>query len=264
MSGALADSPAALFAAAVADAPAQPLITFYDDRTGERTELSAATLGNWVAKTANLLVDEAATAPGDRAGILLPAHWQTAAVLLGCWTAGLTVTGTRSAEPVDVVFAAADQLAEAAAWRALETYGLALAPMAAPLARTLPEVPAGVGDYVVEVRAHGDHFLPAEPVDPETPAFSDPSGSHLSHRDLATRAAARAEEMTLVAGDRLLVVPDDPGLGAAVDWLLAPLAAGASVVLCAGPDLAGLLSRADTERVTITWGVDIPGRRRAK
>jgi len=32
-----------------------PLMTFYDDATGERTELSGATLANWVSKTANLL-----------------------------------------------------------------------------------------------------------------------------------------------------------------------------------------------------------------
>ena len=37
----------------------QPLVTFYDDATGERTELSGITVGNWVAKTGNLL-----TAPG--------------------------------------------------------------------------------------------------------------------------------------------------------------------------------------------------------
>ena len=34
------------------------MLTFYDDATGERTELSAATLGNWAAKTANFVVDE--------------------------------------------------------------------------------------------------------------------------------------------------------------------------------------------------------------
>src|SRR5690606_31992912 len=33
---------------------ARPLITFYDDATGERIELSGVTTANWVAKTANL------------------------------------------------------------------------------------------------------------------------------------------------------------------------------------------------------------------
>ena len=36
-------------------AAARPLITFYDDATGERVELSAATTANWAAKAANLL-----------------------------------------------------------------------------------------------------------------------------------------------------------------------------------------------------------------
>jgi hypothetical protein len=38
--------------------PVRPLVTHYDDATGERVELSATTLENWVSKTANLLQDE--------------------------------------------------------------------------------------------------------------------------------------------------------------------------------------------------------------
>ena len=38
--------------------PGRPLVTFYDDATGERTELSVTTYANWVAKVASLLVDE--------------------------------------------------------------------------------------------------------------------------------------------------------------------------------------------------------------
>ena len=71
--------------------PTRPLLTWYDDATGERTELSGATLANWVAKTANLLVDGIGLGPGDRAGVSLPPHWQTAGVLLGCWSAGVEV-----------------------------------------------------------------------------------------------------------------------------------------------------------------------------
>ena len=84
----MADNIARVFADAIAPDPTRPQLTWYDDATGERTELSGATLANWVAKTANLLVDEVALGPGDTAGVLLPPHWQTAAVLLGCWSAG--------------------------------------------------------------------------------------------------------------------------------------------------------------------------------
>src|SRR5439155_75514 len=89
--GSRRESVDSLFRAVVAADPTRPLLTWYDDATGERTELSGATLDNWVAKTANLLVDGCGLGPGDRAAVLLPPHWQTAAVLLGCWSAGLDV-----------------------------------------------------------------------------------------------------------------------------------------------------------------------------
>src|SRR5262252_5702367 len=80
----------ALAAMTAADAT-RPLITYYDDATGERLDLSGATLGNWVAKTANLLVDGHGLGPGDVAAVVLPPHWLTAAVQLGCWSAGLAI-----------------------------------------------------------------------------------------------------------------------------------------------------------------------------
>ncbi|HZB48967.1 MAG TPA: TIGR03089 family protein, partial [Mycobacteriales bacterium] len=67
-------APDALLAAALAGDRAGPLLTFYDDATGERTELSTTTVANWVAKTANLLRDDVGAAPGDRVAVLLPAH----------------------------------------------------------------------------------------------------------------------------------------------------------------------------------------------
>ena len=36
----------------------KPFLTWYDDHRDERIELSYRTFDNWVAKTANLLVDE--------------------------------------------------------------------------------------------------------------------------------------------------------------------------------------------------------------
>src|SRR5262252_11197289 len=93
----------------------RPLLTYYDDATGERTELSGATLANWVAKTANLLVDGLGLGTGDVAAVALPPHWQTAAVLLGCWSAGLAVDLSPTAETAggaQVGFATADRLAD--------------------------------------------------------------------------------------------------------------------------------------------------------
>ena len=62
--------------------PSTPLITYYDDATGGRIELSRATAANWAAKTANWLRDECDIEPGAEIGVALPAHWQTVGVLL--------------------------------------------------------------------------------------------------------------------------------------------------------------------------------------
>jgi hypothetical protein len=54
---------------------ARPLLTWYDDATGDRVELSVATTANWAAKTANLLADEHGLGPGDSVGLAPCAHW---------------------------------------------------------------------------------------------------------------------------------------------------------------------------------------------
>ncbi|MDO3701112.1 TIGR03089 family protein [Micromonospora sp. C28SCA-DRY-2] len=225
----MADNIARVFAGAIAPDPTRPLLTWYDDATGERTELSGATLANWVAKTANLLVDGAALGPGDTAGVLLPPHWQTAGVLLGCWSAGLAVA--REPGPVGALFATPDRAGEADAWPADERYALALHPFALPL----PQVPPGFADYVVEVRAHGDQFTPYAPPGP-------------GETELIARAVGRAAELGIAPGDRVLV--DTAAHPDPVDWLLAPLTAAASTVLCANLDRTRLPARAETEKVT--------------
>jgi uncharacterized protein (TIGR03089 family) len=227
----MTDTVAQLLAAAVARDPARPLLTWYDDAIGERTELSGATLANWVAKTANLLVDGIGFGPGDRAAVLLPPHWQTAAVLLGCWAAGGSVT-VGPPEPVEVLFAAPDLIDESAAWPAGERYATALAPLAAPLR----QVPAGVTDYVIEVRTHGDQFTPYP-------------GGGPQDADLCVRAARRAADAGIGVDDRVLV--DTAQHPDPVDWLLAPLAAGATVVACGNVDPGRRAARIDVEKVTV-------------
>jgi uncharacterized protein (TIGR03089 family) len=232
------------FATAVRNDPTHPLLTWYDDATGDRTELSGTTLDNWVAKTANLLVDGAGLGSGDTVAVLLPPHWQTAAVLLGCWSAGLAVDLGPDPQPVEVVFATADGATAAAGWHAGDRYATGLLPLAAPLR----QVPAGFTDYVAEVRGHGDRFVAPQPVGHDDRAFAGPV--ELSHLAVCQAAAERAAELGIVAGDRILVdtqTHPDP-----VDWLLAPLVAGASVVLCGNLDPARTAARAATEKVTVT------------
>ena len=66
-----------------ADATA-PRVTFYDDATGERIELSAKVLSNWAAKAANALVEEFDAALGTTVGLVLPLHWRAFYWALAC------------------------------------------------------------------------------------------------------------------------------------------------------------------------------------
>jgi len=128
-------SPESLFSARIAADPGRPLVTFYDDATGERAELSAKSLGNWVAKTHFLLIDELGLGVGDRAFVSLPVHWLAAAVLLGCWFAGLEVV----TEPGDAVIAFGDVASLSAA--DLDSVGDVLAVSLLSMARSA-EAPA--------------------------------------------------------------------------------------------------------------------------
>src|SRR3954470_15520410 len=88
------------------------LITFYDHRTGERVGLTAGELGDWSSATSALLTQGRGLGRGSQAAVLLPPHWQTAIVLLGCWAGGVGVSfrGWSTAglspagEPLDVSF----------------------------------------------------------------------------------------------------------------------------------------------------------------
>src|SRR4051812_37853838 len=71
---------------------ARPLVTFYDDASGERVELSVATYANWVAKTAGLVQDELELTRGALLLVDLPTHWLGAVWLGAAWTVGLAVT----------------------------------------------------------------------------------------------------------------------------------------------------------------------------
>ena len=57
-----------------------------------RTELSTASLANWSAKTAGLLVDELGGRPGGVVVWRVRRSWQAVPLLLGSWWAGMVVT----------------------------------------------------------------------------------------------------------------------------------------------------------------------------
>ena len=76
---------------------ARPLLTWYDDATDERIELSVATAANWAAKTANLMTDEHGLEPGDTVTLSPPSHWLAFVAALGAWTAGVALDLTSDA-----------------------------------------------------------------------------------------------------------------------------------------------------------------------
>src|SRR3954447_9490736 len=87
-----------LLRAMVASDPGRPRLTWYGP-DGERIELSARTLENWVAKSANLLMEEFDAGPGTRIAVRLPPHWRTATWLLAAWTVGACAVVGREPSP---------------------------------------------------------------------------------------------------------------------------------------------------------------------
>lgn len=218
----------------------RPFLTWYDDATAERVELSVATTANWVAKTANLLVDDFAVGAGDDVGVLLPAHWETAVVLLAGWAAGaLVVVGG----PGWVTVRQAGAEPSGAPGRDVE---LSLGPLGADFARV--------------VAAQPDQFVGAQPVDADAPALSlSLSGRSWTHRELADAANHAAAQHAFGRGGRVLsTLPYNTADGLDAG-LLVPLAAGGSVVLVGHPDKGRIADRCATERVTHTAGIDVAG-----
>lgn len=216
--------------------PVGPRITYYDDATGGRIELSAVTLANWAAKTANLLRDELGAGPGSRVGVLLPAHWQTAAVLFGVWWIGAEAVLDG---PADIALCTLDRLDEAdAAVAGGEVAVLSLDPFGRPV----PELPIGVTDYATAVRVHGDQIVP-EP-------RPGPALAGQSVGQLVAACVQSAAMQGLTSSDRVLSTATWERPEKLLDGLLAVLSVGGSLVQVANPDPAALQRRVEMEKVT--------------
>ncbi len=197
---------------------------------------------------ATVLQDDLAVQPGDRVALLLPAHWQSAAWLLACFSVGVVAAPGGDPAGADVVVSGPDTLEAARACRG-ERVALALRPLGARFA----SAPEGFSDYAVEVPRQGDRFMPYVPVDPAAPALALADGTVLSGARAVERGREDAGGLGLGPGSRLLSglgYDTWPGLAAG---LLAPLAAGGSVVLCRHLDRLdpdALERRRTAERVT--------------
>jgi uncharacterized protein (TIGR03089 family) len=227
----------------------KPFVTWYDDHRDERVELSYKTFDNWVAKTANLLVDELGAEPGDRVGALVDDHWQAPIVLAACWRAGLGVTvldPADTAPPPDLVAAFVREEQLAAAETALDNL-----PVVALTAGLFGRPERDLGralNFSRIVPSMGDVF--------ET--GPDPAGDALiaigetaTMTDLLGRAAALADRTGLRDADRLLSGRRLLTADGAAAGLLAPLLRGAGVVRVANLDPARFWKRLADERVTV-------------
>ncbi|MBJ7358441.1 TIGR03089 family protein [Nocardioides sp.] len=225
----------------------RPLLTWYDESTGERVELSVATYANWVAKTASLLVEEHDLERGDLFRVDLPVHWLTAVFVGAAWTAGLVVTQDDDA-PAAVVTGPAGLDRWAASADDLPVLACSLLPMGVRFAGPLP---AGVHDVGVDVWSQPDAFVASDPPTASDAATST-GGVVVTHGELWSAAAAGS---LLTDGGRLMVAAN-PASPPELATFTEPLARRGSVVLVVGPGLHGeagsdrLDGLAQAERVT--------------
>ncbi|MDT7539196.1 MAG: hypothetical protein QOI82_2781 [Actinomycetota bacterium] len=209
-------------------------MTLYDGDA--RVEVSGATTANWVAKSANLLVDGLGTP--DSIGLLLPLHWQAVVLIL----AG-AATSTRvvlAAQPADLAGCGAAFVHAEHAAAALDA-GVddVLTLSGHPLGLPAPGLPALVLDYAREVPSYADHFGGPRPSTTRIEVGGEP---------VVPLAGVPAAARVLTTLD-----PAQPG-GAPV--LLGTLAAGASLVLLRSGDAERV---AAAEHVTATAGIDVEG-----
>jgi uncharacterized protein (TIGR03089 family) len=208
---------------------ARPLITWYDDSAGARVELSVVTTANWCAKIAGLLTEDYDAQPGCVVTVDLPLHWQAASVLLATWTCAAAVDIGGSGDVRIAASGDADVV-------------VVPDPMGLGLSRLIGGQP--------------DDFVPLVPVDPSALALRV-RGTEWTHEELADAALHAAAQHHLGRSARVLSTMAYDSADGLDAGLLAPLAAGGSIVLVSNPDEAKLAERCTTEKVTHTAGIDV-------
>jgi len=222
----------------------QPCVTWYDLSTGERTELSNTTFDNWVAKTANLMV-ELGIGAGDTVAVGLPPHWQRNVWWAAIWAMGAVLDshGSDASGPALMVCT----LDRATASDADETVVCSLL----PLGRPLPDPPpASCIDYALDVRTQPDRFSAPLPVATDDALISETTV--MSNADVIVAVQGEVTRRGLTTSARLLVESDSDAVLAHVAALLV----GGSQVIVGGDTMpAGApLDRIVTdERTTNRW-----------
>jgi uncharacterized protein (TIGR03089 family) len=221
--------------------PARPFVTYYDETTGERSELSVRSLANWVAKTHFLLTEELGLGVGDTAFIALPAHWISVPAVLGCLTAGLSLTDVADGAAVGFVSPTTAGVAAGVP----DVYAIAPTSAAVGFGAAVP--PSGAEDLVASVRPQADAWagvrMPASDADPCLPA--------MSRGEAVEAARSRAGELGLSDGGRVLSTRDWSGPADWLDTLLVPLVLGGSVVYVHGASDEVVERRMSQERASV-------------
>lgn len=133
----------------------RPALTWYGDG-GERIELSGAVLGNWVAKTVNLLVEEFDAGPGTDVVVDLPVGWRQTVWALAVARCGATVvlhdpdTDDAEADAAEVVVTS-----RPAAWSGTSAELVAVA-LPALARRFEGDLPPEAIDAAAAVMTYGD------------------------------------------------------------------------------------------------------------
>lgn len=222
--------PAAL-ARALRTNPGRPFVTYIDDRTGERIELSLTTYANWIAKASGLLTDEYGLERGQRIRIDLPPHWLSTVFVGAALNVGLVLTEG----PADVVVLGPEAVAPVPG---AVTLACSLLPLGV---RFREGVPPGVHDVGEEIWGQPDAYTPW---DPPTPS------------DLATGWDEATQETVMAAAARFptngsrLLSEADPASPPGFASICVPLMTNGSLVLVSGADPERLEAIAASERVT--------------
>lgn len=236
----------ALLAKLLRTDPGRPLVTFYDDLSGERTELSVATYDNWVAKTSSLMVEEFDLERGDAVLIDLPTHWLVPVFLGAAWNVGLTVSFD-GAGPADLVVCGPEGVnshAQSAGDGGTVVLACALLPLGLRFRDALPDT---VHDFGADVWSQPDSFTAWDPVQPEDLALPG-----RSQRDVLTPGPVVVPGFT--PGGRLLTT-ENPASLAGLPGFVEPLVSGGSTIWVRNPDDRVLEQRMVDERATSCWPV---------
>lgn len=202
--------------------PSSPRLTVYDDSRGVRMDFSAQTLDNWASKVANMLDEEFDS--GDEIAIDLPVSWQAAVIAIGAFNSSRTPLMDASGAPSpDVIFTTLDG---AARWSDVpDCVVVSDDPFGRGVVESGGELPVGTVDFGPTVRFYGDAYFGNSPA---LSAFIEPG----------------------ISAERYLV-QDWHTTEEFVSSVLAPIAAGGSIVVVAGLVAAERLQEiAEAEKVT--------------